>query len=135
VKGPAINPELRLKVETVFHQALEYSPETKREFLDWVCGGNSELRRQVELLLEGHARAESFRDEPDLAATATPDAAKTPSGFRQFRIVSLPGAGGMGEVYRAHDTKLGRDVASKVLPSEFAHDPERPARCGPHHRY
>ena len=45
-----------------------------------------------------------------------------------YEIVSPLGAGGMGEVYRAHDTKLGRDVALKVLPESFVHDPERVAR-------
>jgi serine/threonine protein kinase len=43
-----------------------------------------------------------------------------------YRIVSPIGAGGMGEVYRAHDPKLGRDVAIKVLPEEMSADPERP---------
>jgi eukaryotic-like serine/threonine-protein kinase len=45
-----------------------------------------------------------------------------------YEVVAPIGAGGMGEVYQAHDTKLGRDVAIKVLPEAFAHDPERLAR-------
>src|ERR1019366_8778210 len=45
-----------------------------------------------------------------------------------YEVRSAIGAGGMGEVYQAHDTKLGRDVAIKVLPEAFAHDPERLAR-------
>jgi serine/threonine protein kinase len=50
-----------------------------------------------------------------------------PSGTRlgPFEIQSPIGAGGMGEAYRAYDTKLGRDVAIKVLPANFADDPER----------
>src|ERR1700693_2572039 len=53
-----------------------------------------------------------------------------PAGARlgPYEILSPLGAGGMGEVYRAHDTKLGRDVAIKVLPETFAHDPERLSR-------
>ena len=46
----------------------------------------------------------------------------------QYTVLSQIGAGGMGEVYQAHDTKLGRDVAIKVLPEAFAHDPERLSR-------
>ena len=42
-----------------------------------------------------------------------------------YEVLAPIGAGGMGEVYQAHDTKLGRDVAIKVLPEAFAHDPER----------
>src|ERR1700675_1268259 len=45
-----------------------------------------------------------------------------------YEVVAQIGAGGMGEVYQAHDTKLGRDVAIKVLPEAFAHDPERLSR-------
>src|SRR6202521_4007643 len=53
-----------------------------------------------------------------------------PSGtkFGSYEMVALIGAGGMGEVYQAHDTKLGRDVAIKVLPEAFAHDAERLSR-------
>jgi eukaryotic-like serine/threonine-protein kinase len=46
-----------------------------------------------------------------------------------FQLIDLIGRGGMGEVYRARDTKLGRDVAVKILPEALAHDSERLARC------
>src|SRR6202007_3217364 len=52
----------------------------------------------------------------------------TGSSLGCYAILAPIGAGGMGEVYRAHDTKLGRDVAIKVLPEAFAHDPERLSR-------
>jgi serine/threonine protein kinase len=53
-----------------------------------------------------------------------------PSGtkFGSYEVLSQIGAGGMGEVYQAHDTKLGRDVAIKVLPEAFAHDADRLSR-------
>src|ERR1700686_5071391 len=61
------------------------------------------------------------QDEPPMALSAG-------KKLCPYEIVSALGAGGMGEVYRAHDTKLNRDVALKILPDAFAGDPERLAR-------
>ena len=77
----------------------------------------------------------SFLETPALEMVkkmSSDDARQTMIGRRlgSFHILSLLGKGGMGDVYRAHDTKLGRDVALKFLPSTFARDPERQARFG-----
>jgi len=118
------------RAEEMFHAALEHSPETRQAFLDKACGGDAELRRQVGILIATDERAGSVFEKAALDVAATLDAGARLIGAQlgPYRVLSVLGAGGMGEVYRARDTKLGRDVAIKTLPSEFARDPERLAR-------
>ena len=126
-----MNPERWRKVEELFHAALERAPEARPAFLDAACSGDTDLRRQVELLLAKEEQAGSFLEKPaveELTVTAATAGSLLGRQVGPYRIVSPLGAGGMGEVYRAHDGKLGRDVAIKTLPAEFARDPERLAR-------
>ncbi len=119
------------RAEDLFHAALEQSAEDRRAFLDEACGEDTELRREVERLVSNEEHAGSFLEKPILAeATGPLVAAESPVGrqFGQYRILSPLGAGGMGKVYRAHDGKLGRDVAIKILPPEFGSDPDRLTR-------
>jgi len=109
------------RVLDLYHRALERAPGDRRAFLEQACAGDSALQAEVESLLAHDAG--SFLDTHAAGA-------KNPIGRRlgAYTIVAPLGAGGMGEVYRARDTKLGRDVAIKILPAHFTDDPERRAR-------
>src|SRR5579871_6214900 len=117
-----MNQEHRGHAENLVRAALQKPPEARGAFLDSACGADSRLRRQVEQLL---ANAPSPGSD---TAAETVTASILGRQIGPYRLVAPLGAGGMGEVYRAQDSKLGREVALKTLPSEFARDPERLGR-------
>jgi len=127
-------PDRWVRVEQLYHDTLARDEAERAAFLRHACGGDEALQREVESLLVFASPAQAFMDVPaiEVAAAAIESARMDrPLVGRRlgpYEIRSLLGVGGMGEVYCAHDTKLGRDVAFKVLPSALAGDPERRAR-------
>ena len=123
-----MDPERWWRVKQLLHSVLECEPESREAFLHSACNGDVDLRRVVERLLAKEAEADRFLETPAIACAEVSQAATVlfpGREFGTFQIVSALGTGGMGEVYRAHDSKLDRDVAIKTLPSEFAQDTER----------
>ena len=126
----------RRKVESLYHAARERPRGERAAFLAAACDGDNELRRQVEAQLASAIPAcedespasdanRPVRTEPDPQSSAAP---LTGRRLGVYHLEGLIGVGGMGHVYRARDTKLGRHVAIKVLPPVFTEDVDRLAR-------
>jgi serine/threonine protein kinase len=109
------------EVKKVLAAALERAPEERRVYLDQACT-DADFRREVESLIAAQEQGDSRFLEQEMVRSVPLEKG---SQLGQYTIVALIGAGGMGEVYRARDARLNRDVAIKVLPSFLSDDRDR----------
>jgi serine/threonine protein kinase len=126
-----MQPSRWQQIEELYHAALEREAGERAAFL---ARADPELRGEVESLLAQSSQDGVF-DRPAFEGAASllgPNGSRIAAGtlMGPYRMEGPLGAGGMGEVYRARDTKLDREVAIKVLPSALSQDPERLARFG-----
>lgn len=124
-----MSPERWEKITEIYHSAIELGFGERKAFLDEVCASDDSLRREVESLLKADADAGDFIAHPAFYDAASLLTIKTDvpltsgQNLGHYRIISRLGAGGMGEVYLAKDSKLNREVAVKILPPAFAGNP------------
>jgi len=126
-----MKPERWQQIDKLLEAALEQEESQREAFLKEACKGDEALRQEVASLLEH--QSDHFMEEPAVGMAAeglVKDQVQALVGKQMgsYKILSLLGKGGMGEVYRARDMTLEREVAIKVLPAEFTQDPGRLAR-------
>lgn len=127
-----MTPERYAELTRLCQAALELNASQRTAFLSQACAGDDELRAEIEALLAADEAENSLIDSPALEVAAQifahEQGAITGRKLGNYQILSQLGAGGMGEVYLAEDTRLKRKVALKVLPAAFTQNAERVRR-------
>ena len=123
-----MTPERWQHIKALLESALERDLHEQAAFLDEACAGDAALRAEVEALIDSHARAGNFIELPayEVMAGSLTESDLVPGGeIGPYQILARVGSGGMGDIYLASDTRLGRKVVLKALPTHFTKDLER----------